>query len=209
MTAAQGADEADVDTVDRLIAAAIEALETSGESGFRVDRIIEASGASASSLYHHFGSRDGLIDAARAVEFTRGAAEDVSSIDFTGELTRDSLLAELDRINRVLSAADREPQRKQRLAILGRAATRPALWATLEREQGRVIDDLSDIIVLAQSVDLIRPDVEPRALAVYMLGHGLGRVISDLDPEPADLESRMQVVDLVVRTFVVPPDASA
>ncbi len=205
MNATPGASGPGAETVSRLIDAAVAALDAHGESGFRVEQVIEDAGASASSLYHHFGNRDGLIDAARAVEFTRRAAEDVASIDMSGELTRESLLAELDRINRDLSSDERAPQRKQRLAILGRAASRPELWASLEREQGRVIDELSSIIEVAQSLELIRGDVEPRALAVFMLGHGLGRVVSDLDPDPADLDARMQVVDLVVRSFVLPP----
>lgn len=209
MTEGAEVDSEDVQTVDRLIAAAIEALTEHGESGFRVEQVLDRSGASASSLYHHFGNRDGLIDAARVVEFTRGAALEVMSIDMDDGLDRDSLLSQLDRLNRELSADAYEPQRRLRLAILGRAATRPSLWAVLEQEQGRVIDELSGVIELAQSVGLIRVDVEPRSLAVFMLGHGIGRVISDLDPTPTDLEARNQVVDLVVRTFVVEPDSGS
>jgi len=97
----RGADR--VDTVDRI-----------GPSGRRCGFAVTD---------HPFGSRDGLIDTARAVEFTRRASEDVAALDLTKGIDRDTLLAQLDRINRVLSAADRWVDRRQRIAIFGRAAS--------------------------------------------------------------------------------------
>lgn len=50
-------------TVDRLLTAALEVYATSGQSGFTVNAVTTASGVSLGSLYHHFGSFDGLAAA--------------------------------------------------------------------------------------------------------------------------------------------------
>ncbi|MFD8826989.1 TetR/AcrR family transcriptional regulator [Streptomyces sp. NPDC059605] len=50
-------------TVDRLLTAALEVYATSGRPGFTVTAVTEASGVSLGSLYHHFGSFDGLAAA--------------------------------------------------------------------------------------------------------------------------------------------------
>ncbi|MEV6398862.1 TetR/AcrR family transcriptional regulator [Streptomyces sp. NPDC051907] len=47
-------------TVDRLLTAALQVYATSGQQGFTVNAVTAASGVSLGSLYHHFGSFDGL-----------------------------------------------------------------------------------------------------------------------------------------------------
>ncbi|MCH0541057.1 TetR/AcrR family transcriptional regulator [Streptomyces sp. MUM 203J] len=63
-------------TVDRLLTAALEVFATSGQAGFTVNAVTRASGVSLGSLYHHFGSFDGLAAAlyGRCLEQTYGAA---------------------------------------------------------------------------------------------------------------------------------------
>ena len=47
-------------TVDRLLTTALQVYATSGQQGFTVNAVTAASGVSLGSLYHHFGSFDGL-----------------------------------------------------------------------------------------------------------------------------------------------------
>ncbi|MFD6276759.1 TetR/AcrR family transcriptional regulator [Streptomyces sp. NPDC060209] len=50
-------------TSDLLLDAALRVFVESGEQGLTVNAVIQASGVSLGSLYHHFGSLDGLIGA--------------------------------------------------------------------------------------------------------------------------------------------------
>lgn len=50
-------------TVDQLLTAALRVYATSGQQGFTVSAVVKASGVSLGSLYHHFGSFDGLAAA--------------------------------------------------------------------------------------------------------------------------------------------------
>ncbi|NBE50282.1 TetR/AcrR family transcriptional regulator [Streptomyces boluensis] len=47
-------------TVDRALTAALRVFAESGQQGFTVTAVTEAGGVSLGSLYHHFGSFDGL-----------------------------------------------------------------------------------------------------------------------------------------------------
>ncbi|OLF16940.1 TetR/AcrR family transcriptional regulator [Actinophytocola xanthii] len=51
------------ETADRLLDAALAVHESSGRDGFTVQAVLAASGVSLGSLYHHFGSVDGLAGA--------------------------------------------------------------------------------------------------------------------------------------------------
>ncbi|WP_425830836.1 TetR/AcrR family transcriptional regulator [Streptomyces fractus] len=51
------------ETVDRLLDAALRVYTDAGEQGITVNSLTRTSGSSPGSLYHHFGSVDGLIQA--------------------------------------------------------------------------------------------------------------------------------------------------
>lgn len=51
------------ETADRLLDAALQVYADSGDQGVTVGALTEASGVSLGSLYHHFGSVDGLMSA--------------------------------------------------------------------------------------------------------------------------------------------------
>ncbi|MGW6021004.1 TetR/AcrR family transcriptional regulator [Streptomyces sp. NPDC055099] len=51
------------ETADRLLDAALRVFADSGEQGVTVGALTKASGVSLGSLYHHFGSVDGLMSA--------------------------------------------------------------------------------------------------------------------------------------------------
>ncbi|WP_329124153.1 TetR/AcrR family transcriptional regulator [Streptomyces sp. NBC_01465] len=51
------------ETADRLLDAALRVYAESGEQGVTVSALTRASGVSLGSLYHHFGSVDGLMNA--------------------------------------------------------------------------------------------------------------------------------------------------
>ncbi|MFI1968403.1 TetR family transcriptional regulator [Streptomyces cinnamoneus] len=50
-------------TADLLLTSALDVYATSGQQGFTVNAVTAASGVSLGSLYHHFGSFDGLAGA--------------------------------------------------------------------------------------------------------------------------------------------------
>ncbi|MEV5998149.1 TetR/AcrR family transcriptional regulator [Streptomyces griseomycini] len=50
-------------TVELLLDAALRVYSEEGEQGLTVNAVTKASGVSLGSLYHHFGSIDGLVDA--------------------------------------------------------------------------------------------------------------------------------------------------
>ncbi len=58
-------------TPDRILVAAIDEFAEHGLAGARVDRIAERAGANKQLLYRHFGSKEGLFDAAMRAMVTR------------------------------------------------------------------------------------------------------------------------------------------
>jgi len=60
-----------MDTRTTLIAAALKVLEDAGEAQFSTRAVCSLAGVTAPTLYHHFGSADGLLSAAMAEAFAQ------------------------------------------------------------------------------------------------------------------------------------------
>ena len=60
-----------MDTRDTLLNAALKVLEEEGEAQFSTRRICAIAKVTAPTLYHHFGSADGLLSAAMAEAFAQ------------------------------------------------------------------------------------------------------------------------------------------
>jgi AcrR family transcriptional regulator len=188
-------------TVSALIEAAIEELESRGESGLRLDTVLSQSGASLGSLYHHFTNRDGLIDAARLTQFARITEADLDIVCST--------LAEArsleDLINRFCFATlcsvseDRAPVRYERIAMLASAGTRPGLRAALAQEQAKATVRLTDCLIGLQERGIISEAQDPRTIAVFMQSFILGQVVADLDTVETPASNWVTIVGNALR----------
>jgi AcrR family transcriptional regulator len=72
------------ETVERLLDAALDLYDRSGPEGYTMTGVISASGVSVGSLYHHFGSFDGLT----AALYSRLSAELLDRLEETVEPRR-------------------------------------------------------------------------------------------------------------------------
>ena len=66
--------------LDQVVDITIELLEKHGESGFRIEDLMERTGISKSSLYLRFGSRDGLLATAYSKVFKTQVMESISGL---------------------------------------------------------------------------------------------------------------------------------
>jgi len=70
-------------TVEQLLDAALRVYGEAGEQGLTVGAVTRASGVSLGSLYHHFGSLDGLLDALLTRWLGRLLGEMVAALEAT------------------------------------------------------------------------------------------------------------------------------
>lgn len=196
-------------TVELLLEATIDSLERRGESGVRLDDILDATGVSRSSLYHHFGDRDGLIDAARVVIFARDVDADIRELDRVLERANsaEEFRSGVRQVTATTQSPTRRARRMQRAYTIGASLSRPQLAMALASEQQRLTDRIAAIVLDAQAKGWLRHDVDPRAVAVLVQGYTLGRVLSDIDAEPVDQAGWDGLIDTLTGALMAPdPD---
>ena len=168
-----------------LLDAALADMAATGEASIRITKVLEESGVTNGSLYHHFGSREGLVQAAIIERFIGSVsaglglfaslAVEVHSTEEFFELLR----AELVRIG----TPELRAQRVQRLSALAAALPRAELMERIIAEQAAYFDRAAAALQVVQDRGFIAADLDCRAFAAWALGLTLSRLLSDIDPD--------------------------
>jgi AcrR family transcriptional regulator len=192
-------------TVERALKVVGEILDAGGEASLRLADVSRRSGVSVGSLYHHFGSREGLISAARERQFTKSLPSQVK--DEVAYLAAASSPEEfLDRFDEVSRAGD-DPQRavgrRRRFEMIGAAARRPGHLGGILGMQTAHVDLFEELVRSIKARGWLPDDVDARAFALLLHATSMGRVLLEIDEEPVSLDDWHRVVRSVVEGLVV------
>lgn len=181
-------------------------LEVSGPVKFNLDRVIESSGVARSSVYHHFGSRAGLI-ATLELEFwvDQQAAELrglrkylLDANDF------DEVFGAIEFVLRLDGGAEGRARRARRISSLVAADGIPALATTLRDAQVSGSAHLAETLRMLQEKGSISPNVELLGLSYFIQSILVGRVLVDVGDESGVDERWVDVAMATLRHLLAP-----
>jgi AcrR family transcriptional regulator len=172
-----------------VLEAVAERLMTGDELLIRIPEICEATGVNYGSVYHHFGSREGVIDAAYDMIFTRLVEEDIrtfADVNESVETLEEYLQVMAPIVSRLSSGPERKARRAMRFRIVAAASTRPRLKEMIGKSQARLTGDLCTLTAFAQSKKWLRDDLSPKALSVLFQILVFGRALDDVSSDPIE-----------------------
>lgn len=185
----------------KLLELAIAIIDESGEAAVRTNHLVEQAGVKAPTLYHYFGSREGLIEEAQAERFSRYIREDV-----------DALIALVDDCNNktelkkaIMSIFSRRDddngviRRRQRMNALGSAYARPHLETKISRTLNEEATRGALALAPFQQKGMIAGHVDLRSLVAWYMGASLGKnlvELSESDVNVANWEKLMNSATL-------------
>ena len=191
--------------LDEVIEVTIELVLKHGDSGFRIEELIERTGISKSSLYLHFGDRDGLVGAALSTAFLRDVRTNVDdAIVLFSRVTNRQQME--DAIPLLVDAAlnTRDIARWQRVMVLASARHRPEMLKRISEGQTMIDTAIEEIVSEKQKLGIIRNDLDAREIGVLIQTAVLGRVFRDIDSKitAKDLEKWRAVLLTVYQGFL-------
>lgn len=159
------------------------------ESLIRIPEICEATGVNYGSVYHHFGSREGVIDAAYHQMFTTLAEEDLEtlhSVSVSSQSFEEYLVAMQGLIGTFASSDVRRARRALRARIVAASMMRPELRELIGGTQSRLTDELRSIVEYGQQREWLNRDLSAHAVAVLIQVLLVGRTLDDVSTTPID-----------------------
>ncbi len=159
------------------------------ESLIRIPDICDATGVNYGSVYHHFGSREHVIDAAYDQMFSDLVQRDIDDLALASRESLDmgEFLERVRPLIAMLSAGpDRQRGRAMRARIVAAALTRPELARLIGATESRLTAELSLVITVGQDRGFLRKDVSARSLAVLLQAIIFGRILDDVTDSPIE-----------------------
>ena len=173
-------------TAQRVLEAAVAAIEAGGEEAIQVEPLVRELGLTVTAIYRWFGSRQGLVLAAQQERFSRLSS--VGLDDWSHALTqchdRDGMARLIDTVTTRVLDPDRTQLRRRRANALGSAFGRPELMAHLGGAIRQQVDDAARRLDEAASRGVITLREDARSVALWLPMVALGRVCFEVDPAP-------------------------
>ena len=173
-------------TQQKILDEAIRIIEASGEASMRVHDIEVTVGVTPPSIYHFFGSREGLVIAAQAERLMRSLEEfnAMSVVIMSRVSNRAELREALNEILGLIYDPSRSVSRQQRLFALGSVEGRPDLAVVIGEAARDFLHRLAASFQSFQDKGWIRSDLDLEAFIQWLAGQILGRVYIEIGCEP-------------------------
>ena len=170
--------------LDAIIEVAIELVLQHGDSGFRIEELIERTGISKSSLYLHFGDRDGLVGLALSTVFLRDIRNNVDDAAVLLANVKNRKQME-EAIPQLVELALNTPDvsRWQRVMVLASAKNRPEMMKRVSEGQTMVNTAIEGLVRELQNSGVVRIDLDAREIGVLIQTAIIGRIFRDIDSE--------------------------
>lgn len=192
-------------TATLLLETAVELLNTVPADGLTIAMVLERSGVSYGSLYHHYADISDLVEQAIVRRYTRRLKDSVLAVR--------SLLESVDAVDfrqraedlvRLSIDPDLRKNRLERVEALGALQGRPRLVARIARAQQEITDAQAALYAEFQQRGWVRADLDPVTLSAFVQGMIVGRVVDDVSERPIDRDRWQQVALCAFRALLAP-----
>ncbi len=193
-------------TKTRLIETTAELLENQFPQDIQVDEILEKSGISKGSLYHHFEDLGELLEAAQVFRYAAWVDRSIGLIVpvLSSVKTRDEIIEGLRVLTKYTQSAEYRATRFSRARTLANSESSDRFRKALGIEQERLTAALEDLVAEAKNKGLFKAHLNARVIAIFIQSYTLGKIVDDIVPEPV-LQEKWDdfILDMLVNTMVI------
>lgn len=191
-------------TMKLLIDHALIELNKNGAANFDLDAVLRRSKTSKGSLYHHFGSKNGLIVAAETEVIRSGLTSD-------NEVLRQMIEAcnspqdFFNAIELAMRAGAGEPTqdvRRQLIRSIAFAQHDKNLAETLRETSITGTQYFAETLAVAQRRGWLKEDIELTALSFWLQGIFIGQIMIDITNTKTNDEEWISIALRSLKTFI-------
>lgn len=187
-----------------LIDHALIELNKNGAANFDLDAVLRRSKTSKGSLYHHFGSKNGLIVAAETEVIRSGLTSDNQVLRQMIE-SCNSPQDFFNAIELAMRAGAGEPTRdvrRQLIRSIAFAQHDKNLAATLRETSITGTQYFAETLAVAQRRGWLKEDIELTALSFWLQGIFIGQIMIDITNTKTNDEEWISIALRSLKTFI-------
>ena len=169
-------------TISKIVEFAAKELDEVGAVQFNLDRVIEKSGVSRGSIYHHFGDRDGLIvavEVSETVQILTSGNERMRRL-FSEAHSGEEIIQGIESAIRAGDWGSGQNYRRRRIAGLATAQHSPAISKALAEVQVSETAYFVETLRMGADKGLIQPRESLVGTADVIQSLLVGRILVDI-----------------------------
>ena len=192
-------------TMAKLIAVTAEELDRVGLAGVDLDSLLKKSKISKGSLYHHFGSKNGLLAAAAAQQFVTYLQSEGAAFRTLIEncASKKEFLKLIAGVMKITSLKRNREFRQKRVRAIAMSFNEKNLSKVIKAEQLVVTQYLAETFAIAQKRGWIKPDTDLVALSYFFQGVFIGHILLDVTNQVEYDERWSEIAFKALQPFLV------
>ena len=187
-------------TAQLLIKTTVDLLGQKRSEQISVEEILQISGISKGSLYHHFQDLNDLVESALVARYATWVDNSINLI--VGVLQKSKTKEEIREGVRAITRATQDPKvaatRYERIQAIAGVRGNDRYRKALAVEQERLTEALADLTREAIARGFFKADLDPHTVAVFIQGYTIGKIVDDFVEHPMDPEKWNTLIDTVV-----------
>lgn len=180
-------------------------LDQKSATQISAEEVLEISGISRGSMYHHFIDLDDLLETTQVYRYSKWVDGSIKFMyDFViTSRTKDELRKSLRKLTEITQSDERKAARAQRAHALALCASNERMAKKLAPEIQRLTDAITDVTEEVKNKGLFRSDVDAHSLSTFIQAYTLGKIVNDFNPEPVAEDQWVDfIMSIVEKTFI-------
>ncbi len=194
-------------TKDELIRTTVKIMDHLALDEITSEKVLEISGISRGSLYHHFQDFAELLELAQVRRFAHFVNFSIEALTtLSSEVTtREELIERALELSREFQAPELSNNRIERLTAISKVVHNSRMAAALGAEQERLTQTIADLYQGLVDRGIGNPLLLPRTAAVLFQAYTLGRIVDDFTPNHMEQENWLYAVRAMIENIFYPP----